>query len=335
MRFYRLPVQVIQLCSFVAVIAAIVATGCGGSRESSTKLALVAFSTPQDAYSKLIPAFQRTTEGKGMTFSQSYGASGDQSRAVANGLDADVVEFAIESDMEQLVEAEKVAKDWAANDTDGIVTGSVVVFAVREGNPKHIKTWNDLIKPGVDVVTAGPVVSGGARWNLVAAYGQALDSGDSPAEALDYLRSLLANVSVQDKSARESLQTFAGGSGDVLLTYENEAIAAKKRGQELDHVIPPTTMLIENPIAVTTTAKNPSTAEDFIAFLKSDAGQKIFAESGFRPVNPDLIDERVFPAPKKLVTVNELGGWTKLNKQLFDAENGEVTKIDAELRDEQ
>lgn len=317
--------------SFIAVITAMAVAGCGGSGDSSTKLALVAYSTPQEAYSKLIPAFQGTPEGDGVTFSQSYGASGDQSRAVVNGLDADVVEFSFEPDMERLVEAGKVAKDWAANDTDGIVTDSVVVFAVREGNPKSIKTWDDLTKPGVDVITANPVVSGGARWNLVAAYGQAIKSGDTPAEALGYLKSLLANVSVQDKSARESLQTFAGGKGDVLLTYENEAITAKKKGQELDYVIPPTTLLIENPIAVTTDTENAVAAEDFVAFLKSDAGQKIFAENGYRPVNPDLVDEKVYPTPKTLLTVNELGGWSKLNKQLFDAEDGEVTKINEEL----
>ncbi|MGH2959989.1 MAG: sulfate ABC transporter substrate-binding protein [Solirubrobacterales bacterium] len=317
--------------SIIAVIAAVAVAGCGESSDSGKKLALVAYSTPQEAYSKLIPAFQKTTEGNGVTFTQSYGASGDQSRAVANGLNADVVEFSFEPDMERLVEANKVAKDWAANDTDGIVTNSVVVFAVRKGNPKNIKDWDDLTKPGVDVITANPVVSGGARWNLVAAYGQALESGDSPEEALEYVKSLLSNVSVQDKSGRESLQTFIGGKGDVLLTYENEAKTAQAKGEDIDYVIPPTTLLIENPIAPTTTSKNATTADDFIAFLKGDEGQKIFAEAGYRPVNPDLVDKAVFPDPEKLITVAELGGWSKLNKQLFDEENGEVTKINEEL----
>lgn len=317
--------------STFAVAAAIFVAGCGSGGSGSDKLALVAFSTPQEAYSKLIPAFQATTAGKGVTFTQSYGASGDQSRAVANGLNADVVEFSFEPDMERLVEANKVAKDWADNDTDGIVTNSVVVFAVRKGNPKNIKTWDDLTKPGTDVITANPVVSGGARWNLVAAYGQALKSGDSSEEALAYVKSLLKNVSVQDKSGRESLQTFVGGKGDVLLTYENEAKTAQAKGEEIDYVIPPTTLLIENPIAPTTTSKNATKANDFIAFLKSDAGQKIFADNGYRPVNPDLVDKKVFPTPETLLTVAELGGWSKLNKQLFDEDNGEVTKINEEL----
>ena len=317
--------------SIFAVAAALVVAGCGSGASGPDKLALVAYSTPQEAYSKLIPAFQGTSAGKGATFSQSYGASGDQSRAVANGLKADVVHFSFEPDVERLVEANKVAKDWADNDTNGIVTDSVVVFAVRKGNPKDIKTWDDLTKPGVDVITANPVVSGGARWNLVAAYGQALKSGDSPEEALAYVKSLLKNVSVQDKSGRESLQTFVGGKGDVLLTYENEAKTAQAKGEDIDYVIPPTTLLIENPIAVTSTTKNATAANAFVDYLKSEAGQKIWAEAGYRPVDQTTWKQYGFQQPETLITVAELGGWSKLNKQLFDEENGEVTKINEEL----
>jgi sulfate transport system substrate-binding protein len=319
------------LFSAFAALAALAIAGCGSAGSNTNKIALVAYSTPQEAYSKLLPAFQATADGNGVTFSQSYGASGDQSRAVANGLAADVVEFSYEPDVQRLVDAGKVAKNWADNATDGIVTNSVVVFAVRKGNPKGIKDWGDLVKPGVDVITANPVVSGGARWNLVAAYGQALASGDSRSEALAYVKSLLKNVSVQDKSGRESLQTFVGGKGDVLLTYENEARTAQAKGEELDYVLPKTTLLIENPIAPTSDAKNAPTADNFIAFLKSDAGQKIFAQNGYRPVNPALVDKQLYPAPEKLLTVAELGGWSKLNKQLFDEDSGEVTKINEGL----
>ncbi len=317
--------------ALIALALAVVVAGCGSGGSSADKLALVAYSTPQEAYSKLIPAFQATTEGKGVTFSQSYGASGDQSRAVANGLPADVVEFSFEPDMTRLVEAGKVAKDWDDNDTNGIVTDSVVVLAVRKGNPKNIKDWSDLTKSGVDVVTANPVVSGGARWNLVAAYGQAIKSGLSEEQALDYIKSLLANVSVQDKSAREALQTFSQGKGDVLITYENEAKTAQDKGQDIDYVIPPTTLLIENPIAVTEATKNQKAADDFVAFLKSEAGQKIWAENGYRPVDQDLWEQYGFETPETLLTVAELGGWEKLNKQLFDEEEGAVTKINEEL----
>jgi sulfate transport system substrate-binding protein len=315
--------------SITALVAGVLLAGCGGS--SSNKLALVAYSTPQEAYSKLIPAFQATTDGKGITFSQSYGASGDQSRSVVNGLPADVVEFSYSPDMDRLVKANKVASTWTNTPYKGFVTDSVVVFAVRKGNPKGIKNWSDLTKPGVDVITANPVVSGGARWNLVAAYGQALKSGDTPQQALAYVKSVLKNVSVQDKSGRESLQTFLGGKGDVLLTYENEAKTAIAKGEKIDYVIPPTTLLIQNPLAVTSTSKNPTAAKSFENYLLSDAGQKIFAAAGYRPVNKSLVDKSVYPDPQTLITVDELGGWTKLNALLFDENNGAVTKINQEL----
>jgi sulfate transport system substrate-binding protein len=314
--------------SIAVLVVGVVLAGCGSS--SSSKIALVAYSTPQEAYKKLIPAFQATTDGKGTTFSQSYGASGDQSRSVVSGLPADVVEFSYTPDVERLVEANKVAKTWQDVKYDGFVTNSVVVFATRKGNPKGLKDWSDLTKPGVDVITANPVVSGGARWNLVAAYGQALKSGDTSEQALEYVKGLLKNVSVQDKSGRESLQTFLGGKGDVLLTYENEAKTAQAKGEDIDYVIPPTTLLIQNPLAVTSTAKNPTGAKNFQDFLLSDAGQKIFANAGYRPVNESLVDKTKFPDPATLITVDELGGWSKLNDLLFDEEKGAVTKINQE-----
>jgi len=317
----------IALIALIAAAATI--AGCGGS--SSDKLALVAYSTPQEAYGKLIPAFQATSQGKGVTFTQSYGASGDQSRAVVNGLPADVVEFSYQPDMQRLVDAGKVAKDWQDVKYNGFVTNSVVVFAVRKGNPKNIKTWSDLAKPGVDVITANPVVSGGARWNLAAAYGQAIKSGATQQQALAYVKSLLKNVSVQDKSGRESLQTFLGGKGDVLITYENEAKTAIAKGEDIDYVIPPTTLLIQNPLAVTTTTKNATAAKSFQDFLLSDQGQKIFADAGYRPVNKALVDKSVYPTPQTLLTIDELGGWTKLNALLFDENTGAVTKINQEL----
>lgn len=332
-RIHRQTKPLITTLAAACMIAvAMVIAGCGGGDGSSTKLSLVAYSTPQEAYKQLIPAFNKTPEGEGVKFSQSYGASGEQSRAVENGLRADVVEFSYEPDIDRLVKSGDVAKDWNSGPTKGIVTDSVVVFAVRKGNPKNIQTWDDLVKPGVEVIAPNAVTSGGARWNLVAAYGQALEGGATKQEALDYVADLLANVSVQDKSARESLQTFSSGKGDVLLTYENEAITAQKAGQDIDYVIPPVTLLIENPIAVTTTSTAPEKAQQFVDFLLSDEGQKIFAENGYRPVNPDLVDEQKYPAPsEKLLTVEELGGWGQLKDFLFDEENGAVTKINEKL----
>ena len=315
----------------LAVLAMAVLAGCGSSDDNKAKIALVAYSTPQEAYKQLIPAFQATAAGEGVKFSQSYGASGEQSRAVENGLPADVVAFSYTPDVNRLVDAGLVAPNWNSGPTDGFVTNSVVVFAVRKGNPKGVKTWADLTKPGVDIVTANPVVSGGARWNLVAAYGQARESGASDQEALAYVKQLLGNVSVQDKSGRESLQTFASGKGDVLLTYENEAKTAQAAGKDIDYVIPPTTLLIQNPIAVLSKSQNKASAEAFVDFLLSDAGQELFAQHGYRSINPKLVDEKTYPTPEKLITISELGGWKALNKRFFDEEAGLITKINEEL----
>src|SRR5215217_3590923 len=196
----------------------LLAAGCGGGSGGSGgggKLTLVAYSTPREAYEQLIPAFQKTDAGKGVRFSQSYGASGDQSRAVQNGLAADVVAFSLEPDMTKLVDAGLVAKDWNADEHKGMVTNSVVVFVTRKGNPKNLRTWDDLVKPGVEVIEPNPFSSGGARWNIMAAYGAQLKAGRTPAQATDYLLELFRHVPVQDKSAREALQTFIGGKGDV------------------------------------------------------------------------------------------------------------------------
>src|SRR6185503_5582156 len=222
-------------------------------------------STPKEAYEELIPAFQKTADGKGVSFTQSYGASGDQSRAVASGLPADIVALSLAPDVDKLVEPGIVDANWADTETDGFLTDSVVVLAVRKGNPKGIKSWEDIVKPGVEVITPNPFTSGGAKWNLMAAYGSQIAQGKSPAEATDFLHKVLANTAVQDKSAREALQTFAGGKGDVLISYENEAITAQNADVDLDYVIPDQTILIQNPVAVTTDA--PATASEFVKFL--------------------------------------------------------------------
>jgi sulfate transport system substrate-binding protein len=307
------------------------AAGCGGSGGSgggSDKLTLVASSTPREAYEALIPAFQKTDAGKGVTFSQSYGASGDQSRAVQNGLAADVVAFSLEPDMAKLVDAGLVAKDWNADEHEGMVTNSVVVFVTRKGNPKNIRTWDDLIKPGVEVIEPNPFTSGGAKWNIMAAYGAQLQAGRTPEQAQAYLLELFRHVPVQDKSAREALQTFIGGKGDVMLAYENEAINAQQKEQPVDYVVPDNTILIENPIAVTTRSKDEAKASAFVDFLRSEAGQRLYAERGYRPVNQAVAASADFPHPKGLFTIKDLGGWSDVNKKFFDKEAGIVADIE-------
>jgi sulfate/thiosulfate-binding protein len=320
------------------LVLAVVAPGCGGPAEEGasasgggTRLSLVAYSTPKEAYEELIPAFQETPEGRGVSFDQSYGSSGDQSRAVASGLPADVVALSLAPDVEKLVEPGLVDADWANTPTDGFVTNSVVVFAVRKGNPKNIRTWDDIVRDDVEIITPNPFTSGGARWNLMAAYGSQTEQGSSPEEALEFLREVLANTPVQDKSARESLQTFAGGKGDVLLAYENEAITAQRAGIELDYVIPDETILIQNPAAVVTESENPETAQAFLDWLVTPEAQEIFASKGYRSVLPELVDEKTYPTPKTLFTIDAFGGWEQVNAEFFDPETGSVADIERDL----
>jgi sulfate/thiosulfate transport system substrate-binding protein len=326
------------LLAAVAVLAMLlVASGCGGSSTDSDasansdgsggKLTLVAYSTPEEAYKELIPAFNKTPEGKGVGFSQSYASSGEQSRAVEGGLPADVVEFSLEPDITRLVDAGLVDKDWNENQYKGMVTDSVVVFMVRKGNPKNIKTWDDLVTGDVEVLEPNPFTSGGAKWNIMAAYGAQLEQGKSPEEARQYLAELFKNVPVLDKSARESLQTFSSGKGDVLLGYENEAILAQQKGEELDYIVPDQTLLIENPIAVVNEAKDPELAQSFVDFLYTPEAQEIFVGKGYRPVVEGTAGADKFPKPAALFDITKFGGWDKVNDEFFDPEKGIVAEI--------
>jgi sulfate/thiosulfate-binding protein len=298
----------------------------GGATKDS-KLTLVAYSTPKDAYAQLIPAFQKTSAGNGVSFSQSYGASGEQSRAVASGLGADIVAFSLEPDITSLVQKHLVSPDWKKNKYHGMVTRSVVVFVVRDGNPKKIKSWNDLLKPGVQVITPNPFTSGGARWNVMAAYGGALRSGMTPKQAVDYLGKLWKHVIAQPTSAREGLSAFLSGRGDVFLAYENEAIFAQHKNQPVQFVIPKATILIENPIAVTSTSKNRAAANAFLRFLWTTPAQRIFAQNGYRPVAKAAARVFNFPVRPQLFTIKYVGGWAKVERKFFDAKTGLMAKI--------
>ncbi len=320
----------------LAAFAVVSLAACGGedtaSGGSGKKITLVAYSTPREAYEAIIPAFQKTAAGEGVDFEQSYAASGEQSRAVESGLPADFVAFSLEPDVTRLVDAGLVESDWADDEYNGMVTDSVVVFAVRPGNPKNIHTWDDLLQDGLEVITPNPFTSGGAQWNIMAAYGAQLEQGKTEEEGVEYLRELfLNNVPVQDKSAREALQTFLVGKGDVLLAYENEALFAKNKGQDLDYVVPDQTILIENPVAAVNTSKNIPTVQAFIDFLRGDEAQKIFGENGYRPVNQDVAGQFDFPEPPGLFTIADLGGWPDVRSEFFDRENGIFAGIEEEL----
>jgi sulfate/thiosulfate-binding protein len=327
-------IRIISLLLAVAALVTVVSvTGCGGSSSASGssggKLALVVYSTPQEAYEQLIPAFQKTAAGAGVSFSQSYGASGDQARAVASGLPADVAAFSLAPDMDKLVKAGLVDSNWDQNKWHGFVTDSLVTLVVRKGNPKGIHDWSDLVKPGVQVIEPNPFTSGGARWNVTAAYGAQIKEGRTPAQADAYLQQLFKHVAVQDKSARDALQTFTSGKGDVMIAYENEAITAQQKGKAVDYVTPRDTILIQNPIAVTKEAK--PAAQKFVDWLHTDAAQKIFAERGYRPVVPSLVDKSKFPTPAGLFTIDDVGGWDQVMTKFFDPDNGIVAKIEQGL----
>ena len=336
----RTHIRIAQLCAFAALVLvpALVAAGCGGDDDASGApgeggtLSLVAYSTPREAYEEIIPAFQETDGGQGYDFDQSYASSGEQSRAVEAGLAADVVAFSLEPDITRLIDAGLVDADWNQNEYNGMVTDSVVVFAVRPGNPKGIQTWDDLLQEGVEVITPNPFTSGGAQWNIMAAYGAQIEQGKSDEEAIDYLRDLFLNhVPVQDKSARESLQTFAGGKGDVLLAYENEAIFAQQAGQELDYVVPEETILIENPVAVVNTSEHPETAQAFVDYLYTPEAQTVFAEKGYRPVVPEVLSQFDYPEPPGRFTIADLGGWPDVRTRFFDREESVFLDIENEL----
>jgi sulfate transport system substrate-binding protein len=322
------------LAALLVLGLAVGVAACGSDSSASgtsgsTKLSLVAYSTPKEAYEAIIPAFQKTAAGRGVSFSQSYGASGDQARAVIAGLPTDIVALSLEPDVTKLVKAKLVAPDWNATPTKGIVTHSVVVIGVRKGNPKHISGWDDLVRPGVEVLTPNPFTSGGARWNIMAAYGSQIAQGRTEAQAIDYLGRLFKNVVVQDKAARDSLQSFTSGKGDAIVSYENEAITAQQKGQDLDYVIPDQTILIENPIAATPDAG--AKAKAFIDFATSAPAQRIFAAKGYRSVIPALVDKTTYPDPPKLFHITKFGGWDAVMKRFFDPTASVMQKIEAGL----
>ena len=308
---------------------------CSGSSDAADKVAVVGYSVPQPAYDALEAAFQKTDAGKGVTFTSSFGASGSQSKAVAAGQKADYVAFSVEPDVQNLVPA-KVDAAWNTDATKGNVSDSVVVIVTRKGNPLHVSGWDDIVRPGVKIVTADPSSSGSAKWNILAAYEHELATGGTEADAKAYLTTFFGNTASRASSGAIAMTQFLGGTGDVLISYEDEAIAARQAGNDVDYVVPDDTFLIENPAAVTKTASKP--AKDFLAFVKSDEGQKIFASKGFRPVSKTVDVGTVegandpsspFPTPKHVTTIADLGGWDAVNKKFF-GDGGLVTAIEGD-----
>ena len=327
----------------IAVTATLGLTACAGGGANDTAatpgsaassatstINLYAYAVPKVGFDAVIPAFQKTAAGKDVQFQQSYGASGDQSRKVAAGAEADFVNFSVEPDVTRLVDAGLVDPSWNANEHKGIPFGSVVTIIVRKGNPKGIKDWDDLLKPGVEVVTPNPFSSGSAKWNLLAPYAAKSNGGADKAAGLAYVSSLVKDhVKIQPKSGREATESFLQGSGDALLTYENEALFVEKNGDPVEHVTPPTTFKIENPAAVLKGSKNLAAATAFNEYLYTPEAQKLLAETGFRPVDATVAKEFAskFPTPTKLWTIADLGGWKTVDGTLFKKDVGDIAKI--------
>ncbi|MDX1873743.1 sulfate ABC transporter substrate-binding protein [Mycolicibacterium sp. 120266] len=304
--------------------------GDTGGAKAETTLTLVAYAVPEPGWGKIIPAFAATPEGKGVAVTTSYGASGDQSRGVVDGKPADIVNFSVEPDVTRLVKADKVAKDWNADATKGVPFGSVVSLVVRKGNPKGIKDWDDLLKPGIEVVTPSPLSSGSAKWNLLAPYAAKSNGGKDSAAGLDFINKLVTeHVKTRPGSGREATDVFLQGTGDVLISYENEAINVERQGKDVEHINPPQTFKIENPVAVVSSTAHLQQATALKNFLYTAQGQKLWAEAGFRPVDPAVAADfaKDFPTPEKLWTIADLGGWTDVDPALFDKDNGSITKI--------
>jgi sulfate transport system substrate-binding protein len=297
---------------------------------SSGTLNLFAYAVPKPGFDKVIPAFNATEAGAGVAFQQSYGASGDQSRKVKDGAAADIVSFSVEPDVTRLVDAGLVDAGWNQDQFNGIPFGSVVTLVVREGNPKNIQDWDDLLADGVEVVTPNPFSSGSAKWNLLAPYAAKSDGGANPEAGLDYVSKLVTeHVRIQPKSGREATEAFLQGTGDVLLSYENEALFIESEGSPVEHITPAATFKIENPFAVLSGSENAEKAQAFKEFVYSTEGQRLWAQAGFRPADEAVAAEfaESFPIPANLWTIDDLGGWSVVNPELFEQGAGSIAKI--------
>ncbi|HJU37054.1 MAG TPA: sulfate ABC transporter substrate-binding protein [Gaiellaceae bacterium] len=295
---------------------------------------LVAYSTPKPVLQKLISRFGHLPAGQGVSFSQSYGPSGSQARAVVAGQPADVVFLSTGLDIDSLVDAGLVPKRWTKAPYGGIAADSVVAFVVRPGNPKHIHGWKDLLKPGVKVVTPNPFSSGSAKWNVLAAYGAMRKSGANDHKAVQLVTKLFQHVVSQDPSGSTAANTFFSGQGDVLITYESEAYAAFAAGKQGKLVVPKPTMLIQLPMVALKNA--PGAAKAFIKYAHAPKQQRIFAATGYRPVvksvlkRPDLAGwrKKYDTGPAFKIQDRLFGGWLKANRVWFDPNEGRMVGIE-------
>ncbi|MCI0398924.1 MAG: sulfate ABC transporter substrate-binding protein [Chloroflexi bacterium] len=313
-------------------------TAADQSGETVT-LILGAYTTPREAYGQIIPLFQaqwKEESGQNVVFEESYLGSGAQSRAIVEGFEADIAALSLEADINRIADAGLITHDWKNNAYKGMVSTSVVAFAVRNGNPLEIHDWADLAEPGVEVLTPNPKSSGGAQWNILALYGAAQRGfvegvpADDDEAAQQFLLAVLNNVTVMDKAARESITNFEAGVGDVAITYENEVLVGQQSGQDYELAIPRSSILIENPVAVIDTYVDEhgtrEVAEAFVEFLYTKEAQEIFAEFGLRAVDPEVAEATAdrYPVLEDLFTIEQFGGWQEATPAFF-GDNGIYT----------
>jgi len=324
----------IMACLFLIIFL----PSCGGGGSTAgdeVRLLLAAYTTPREAYGEIIPLFQEywfEMSGQKVIFEESYLGSGAQSRAVVDGFEADIVALSLEADVTRIQQAGLITHDWKAGEYNGIVTTSIVSFAVRRGNPKNIRDWDDLIDPGIEILTPNPHMSGGAMWNILGLYGAALRGhvegvpANDHTAAANFLRQILANVSVMDKSARESILNYEMGIGDLAITYENEVLVGRNSGQTYELVIPTSTIVIQNPIAIIDTNVDKHgtrvVAEAFVDFLYTREAQDIFARHGLRVVNTEAAAASAsqYPEVEDLFTIDYFGGWDVVMVDYFGLE---------------
>lgn len=315
-----------------ATVAATTAPSGSEAGKGQVKLVLGAYTTPREAYGELIPIFQKQWKektGQDVVFEESYLGSGAQSRAIVEGFEADIAALSLQADIDRIEKAKLITHDWRSGSTKGMVSDSIAVIGVRKGNPEGIKDWADLAKPGLEVLTPNPKTSGGAMWNILALYGAAMrghvegvPEGDEAA-AQKFLVDVLNNVTVLDKGARESITNYEKGVGDAIITYENEVLVGRKGGQDYDYIIPKSTLLIENPVAVVDAYADKhgtrAAAEAFVNFLFTPEAQQVFAKYGLRSVDPEVAKATAaqYPAVEDLFTIQQFGGWSEATPKFF------------------
>ena len=317
-------------------------TGDCESVSGSPIITFAAYSTPREVYGKIISAFQdkwkTDNDGQSVIFQESYGGSTTQAQNVVNGFPADIVALSLAPDVRQIQDAGLITHDWTATADKGMVSSSVVVFDVRPNNPEGIVDFNDLAKAGMEVLTPDPAASGGARWNIVGAYGSAMrgysgNAKDDQAGAQTLLTGIFKNVIALDKSARDSIKNFEAGNGNVAITYENEVMTAKKAGLPDEAVYPPSTIMIENPVAVVDVNAKKHCVEDvanaFVDFLHTPDAKELYTSVGFLR-STDYQQAKKgggdFPAIEDLFTVDDLGGWDQIAQTVFGEPDGVFTK---------